>query len=138
MDGPGFRDGLDPEMGVHFRVYSCPKMAFGYLDLDRDGFPQVVGGNKRWDKPKTVVQPASICQANNRRCTAVCCTTPPTRARLRHHHELMGSDCDGVDYGKSLATLLAVGYSAFSKRNHYLSRRGRGQRVVAVSDIDVD
>ena len=42
-----FRDGFRPEMGVHFRIYVCPKITSG------SGFSQVVGGNKRCNKPKT-------------------------------------------------------------------------------------
>ena len=54
-----FRACLHPEMGVHFRICLCPKMASGF---DRDGFPQVVAGNKRCNsKPETAVQAASIC-----------------------------------------------------------------------------
>ena len=83
-----------------------------------------MGGDKRWNKPKTAVKAASICQASNRR--AACCATLPTRARLRHHHGPMGSECDGVDY-ESLATVLAVAIAAFTKHNHDWPRRGRGQ-----------
>ncbi|CAM9621509.1 unnamed protein product [Laminaria digitata] len=50
-----FRDGLQPEMGLHFRSTSAMKK--WRLDLHRDGFPHIVGGNKRCDKPKTAVAP---------------------------------------------------------------------------------
>ena len=112
----------------------------GHLDLDREGFPQVVGGNKRCNKPKTV-QDASTVSAKQATVSTACCAPPPTRARLRHHHEPMGSDGDCVDY-KSLATLLAVAIAAFFRRNHNSSSRGRRQapsgRYMVMYDINTD
>ena len=43
------RAGLHPEMGINFRCIGVQKWR---LDLGRDGFPQVVSGNKRCNKPK--------------------------------------------------------------------------------------
>ena len=117
------RAGLHPEMGINFRCIGVQKWR---LDLGRDGFPQVVGGIPDVVmKPKTTVQRASICQASGR-CTAACCAALPTRARVRHHHEPMGSACDGVDY-ESLASVLTVAIAAFSKPDQNWSGRGRGQ-----------
>ena len=99
------------------------------LDLHRHRFRQIVGGNKRCDMQETAAnehKTASICQAT--RVPAACCAPLPTRARLRPLHEPMGSDCDGVDH-ESLASVLAVAIAAFTKLNHNLSPRGKGQSV---------
>ena len=58
----------------------------------------------------------------------------PTRARLRHPHEPMGSDCDDVDY-ESLTTVLAVAIAAFTKLNRLVSSRTRA--VGAWENLDI-
>lgn len=65
------------------------------LDLRRDGFPHIVGGDKRCTTPKTAVQ-ICICPASNKKMNS--CVLLPTRPRPRHHHETRGLDSAGDDY----------------------------------------
>ena len=114
----------------------CAKSTFFPLLLNRTrearalcGFQHHEGENRfcfLFSDP--ISSTSRICLPSNS-CTAACCATLPTRARLRHHHEPIGCDCDGVDY-EGLVTVLAVAIAAFTKLNHNLSRRG--QRAVGV------
>ena len=93
-----------------------PKLASGF------GFPHIVGGTS-----VQMSQKQQHSSTTSRICPVLLCPVPP-RAGLRHHHEPMESDSDGVDY-ESLASVLAVAIAAFPKFNHSLSRRGQGQSV---------
>ena len=100
-----------PIFGQHGR----PKLASGMLH--RHGFPHIVGGTSVQMCRKQ--QYETHLSAKQAAVSTARCAPLPTRARLRHHHEPMGSDRDGIDY-ESLATLLAVAIAAFSKRNQKL------------------
>ena len=108
------RDGLHPELGVHLRIICVRKRR---LDFDRQGF------HRSWEAKSDTIsrkqQYKMHLSAKQAAVSTARCAPLPTRARLRHHHEPMGSDRDGIDY-ESLATLLAVAIAAFSKRNQKL------------------
>ena len=87
-----------------FSQYRRPKLA--------SGFCIVMGFHRSWEATTVVISQKQQCEykphlSPSNKCTAACCATLPTRARLRHLPEPMGSDCDGVDYA-SLASVLAV------------------------------
>ena len=94
--------------------YRRPKLASGFG-------PHIMGG--------TSVQVSRKQQysSTSRICPVLLRSIPP-RARFRHHHELMESYSDNVDY-ESLACVLAVAIAAFTKLNHNLSHRRQGQSM---------
>ena len=66
------------------------------LDFDRQGF------HRSWEAKSDTIsrkqQYKMHLSAKQAAVSTACCAPLPTRVRLTHHHEPMGSKCDGVDY----------------------------------------
>ena len=97
--GNHFRDGLHPQMEPHCRETSASENCVCICI--------VTGFHRSWEAASVVISPKKQyeykphmikqCLPSNK-CTAACCATLPTRPLLRHLHEPMGSDGDGVDH----------------------------------------
>ena len=107
-----FRDGLQPEMGPHFRSTSAIETGVRIWVSTHRGRQQAL----RYAENSSSTKAASICQAINKTCAASCALLP-TPARLTHHEPLGRGRCDCVDYESSWDVVA---------QQQYLPRRGRG------------
>ena len=106
-----FRDGLQLEMGPHFRSTSSIETGVWIWVSTHRGRQQAL----RYAENSSI-KAVSICQASSKTCAA-CCALLPTPAHLRHHHESLGRGCcDCVDYESRCDVA----------QPQFLPRRGRG------------
>ena len=107
-----FRDGLQTEMGPHFRPTSAIETGAWIWVSSHRGRQQAL----RYAEHSSNTKAASIWQVSNKNCAA-CCAPLPTPARVRHHHEPLGRVCcDCVVYESSCDVA----------QPQRLPRRGRG------------
>lgn len=86
---------------LHFRSTSVSD--FGVWICIVTGLPHTVGGNKRPSMTKKAVPRGRIYPSKQQDLCCLPRSATHPRVAHRHHHQPMGTDCDGVDY-ESLAT----------------------------------